>query len=54
MEAIQELMEERREKYESAADIQIYVDQTDSRKVCTEIINIIERLEEKEWKRRSF
>ena len=54
VEAIQELMEERREKYESAADIQIYVDQTDSRKVCTEIINIIERLEEKEWKRRSF
>ena len=51
---IQELMEARREKYESAADIQICVDQTDSRKVCTEIINIIERLEEKEWKRRSF
>lgn len=51
---IQELMEARREKYESAADIQICVDQTDSRKVCLEIINRIERLEEKEWKRRSF
>ena len=51
---IQELMEARREKYESAADIQICVDQTDSRKVCSKIINRIERLEEKEWKRRSF
>ncbi len=52
--AIQELMEARREKYESAADIQICVDQTDSRKVCIEIVNRIERLEEKEWKKRSF
>lgn len=47
VEAIRELMETRREKYESAADIQICVDHTDSRKVCTEIINRIERVEGK-------
>ncbi len=43
VQAIGELMDARRERYEIAADMKICVDHTDSRKVCAEILRRIER-----------